>query len=107
MITYNKLVRDNIPNIIEENGEQCTFKILDQETFILELKNKLKEEVSEYLNSKNDGEATEELADILEVIYSLAETHDKSFKDVENLRQLKLKERGGFKDKKYLISKGG
>lgn len=105
MIIYNKLVRDKIPNIIEQNGETCHFKTLNQVTFTIELQRKLKEEVNEYLESKNGREAMEELADILEVIHSLAETHDKSFEDIEKLRQLKLKERGGFKEKYYLISK--
>lgn len=105
MITYNKLVRDKIPNIIENNGEKCEVKILEEESFVLELKKKLKEEVDEYMNAQDSTNALEELADILEVIHSLAETHDKSIKDVEKIRQLKLKNHGGFNNRYFLISK--
>ena len=34
---YNKLVRDRIPNIIEENGETPVIKILDENEYKKEL----------------------------------------------------------------------
>lgn len=101
---YNKLVRDKIPDIIESKGEDCKFSILGQESFIHELKKKLMEEVNEYLSATNDLNAMEELADILEILHTLAETHQKTFAEVESIRQNKLKERGGFKNKYFLIS---
>ena len=37
---YNKLVRDNIPSIIEEKGEIAVTKILDDGTYKSELEKK-------------------------------------------------------------------
>jgi predicted house-cleaning noncanonical NTP pyrophosphatase (MazG superfamily) len=50
MPTYNKLVRDKIPEIIEKEGKTYKTVILDDDQFKLELRKKLKEEVQEYLN---------------------------------------------------------
>ncbi|MFC7686462.1 phosphoribosyl-ATP pyrophosphohydrolase [Ureibacillus sp. GCM10028918] len=104
MVIYKKLVRDKIPGIIEDSGGKYDFTILDQETFILELKKKLQEEVSEYLTSSTDDNALEELADILELLHSLAKTHHGNIEEVEKIRQNKFEERGGFKRKCFLVS---
>ncbi|MEW9674622.1 phosphoribosyl-ATP pyrophosphohydrolase [Lentibacillus sp. L22] len=79
-------------------------KTLEQSKYFSELKKKLKEELNEYLETKNDEEAIEELSDVLEVIHSLSEIHGKGFKDVEEARQKKFNERGGFKEKVYLVA---
>ena len=63
----NKLVRDNIPKIIENQGRRCSFKILNNEEYNQALKVKLKEELNEYLES----ESIEELADLQEVINAI------------------------------------
>jgi predicted house-cleaning noncanonical NTP pyrophosphatase (MazG superfamily) len=103
MPKYNKLVRDKIPKIIEEEGKKYKIKELDNNTYIKELKKKLEEEIDEYFQSNNNVESIEELADIVEVIHSLAMIHGKSFKDIEEIRQRKFDERGGFNEKLYLI----
>lgn len=103
MQTYNKLVRDKIPEMIERNGEKCKFKKLDKEIYIKELRKKFIEEMNEYLQSKNNIEAIEELGDVLEIIHSLSKIHGKSIEDVEKARQQKLLDRGGFNHMLYLI----
>lgn len=91
---YNKLVRDKIPEMIENDGKKVEFsKIIDQDYFEEMLLKKLKEEVNEYLDSKNP----EELADILEVIHSLAtKVHNLSMNDIEKIRIKKGNMRGKF-----------
>lgn len=103
MKTYNKLVRDKIPEVIRKNGQTCNIEKLDQTAYTIELKSKLKEELIEYLETEEDEEAIEELSDILEIIHSLSEIHGKKFKDVEEARQKKLNDRGGFNERIYLI----
>lgn len=65
---YNKMVRDNIPAILKKKGIKHRIRIAetDQE-FDYFLHEKLKEEVNEYLNSKD----IHEIADIFEVLYAI------------------------------------
>ena len=103
MPTYNKLVRDRIPQIIAATGKTCRSRILDTNEYRLALHSKLREEIEEYFKSGNDQEALEELADILEIIRALTEEHGASWENLENMRMDKAEKRGGFKGKVYLI----
>lgn len=103
MPTYNKLVRDRIPEVISGTGKTFSTRILDNKEYIKELKNKSFEELEEYVNAENNDDAIEELADLLEIIHALAECHGASFERVEEERQKKAEKRGGFKEKIFLI----
>lgn len=92
---YNKLVRDNIPEIIRNNGEEPIVEVLDNERYKLELENKLLEECNEVLASSSD-DRLEELADLMEVIASLANLENKSLDDINLIREDKKSKRGGF-----------
>ncbi len=96
---YNKLVRDKIPQIIEKAGKKPIIRILSNDEFPMYLEMKLEEEMKEYRESKNP----EELADILEVIVTLAKTQGLSFEDLMILQAEKRFRNGGFKDKVLLI----
>jgi len=96
---YNKLVRDKITQIIENNGGKSSTKILNDEEYLVELNKKLQEEVNEYLQS---GEV-EELADIQEVVYALVKAKGVNLQDFEKIRLQKVEKRGAFKDKLFLI----
>ncbi len=64
--TYNKIVRDRIPEIIAANGRQCGVQMLDERSYGLALLDKLVEEVQ----GVRDAEPVERitnLADVLEV----------------------------------------
>ncbi len=98
MPTYNKLVRDRIPTIIEEDGKQCTVRVLSEQEFHHELRCKLREELDEYLSSC----AIAELADMLEVMYALAGMEGVSAHELEELRLAKLAARGGFEKQLFL-----
>jgi predicted house-cleaning noncanonical NTP pyrophosphatase (MazG superfamily) len=103
MPIYNKLVRDRIPEVIESTGKKFTTRILNNEEYITELKNKSFEELEEYVQTKNNEDAIEELADLLEIIHALAEYHGASIEKVEEVRKVKAEKRGGFKEKIFLI----
>ena len=92
----NKLVRDNIPSFCE-NPET---RILSDEDYIAALKQKLHEEVGEYLQDNT----IEELADIIEVVEALAENQGSSLREVMEFKQRKQSKNGAFRDKIFLIS---
>ena len=98
MPSYQKLVRDRIPEIIEAAGKKPVTHILDEAAYLNELDRKLNEECAEYQESKS----LEELADMLEVMYAIAEARGYSVAELEAIREKKAAERGGFRDRVYL-----
>ena len=94
----SKLVRDKIPSIIKNAGDPPTTHIAGDQEFVDALKAKLLEEVNEYIESKDP----EELADILEVVHTLAKDHHLDPDQLEQLRQKKLGQKGGF-DKRIIL----
>jgi predicted house-cleaning noncanonical NTP pyrophosphatase (MazG superfamily) len=103
MPVYNKLVRDKIPQIIEQAGKTFTTRIMEDDEYRKELRKKAFEELEEYMNASDDETALEELADVLEIIHALAECHGSSIERVEQIRAEKAKKRGGFKEKIFLV----
>ncbi|MCE3198753.1 nucleoside triphosphate pyrophosphohydrolase [Paenibacillus sonchi] len=103
MPIYNKLVRDKIPAIIQSTGKDSNCITLEYESYVSELKKKLREEVEEYNQAAGDAEAVEELSDILEVVHALAQLHKTLPEDLEKIRAKKAEERGGFTDRTFLI----
>lgn len=100
MIIYNKLIRDRIPEIIKEDGNESEIKVLDNEEYLVELNKKLREELNEYLES---GEV-EELADIAEILYAIAKYKGVDAGEFDSIRIRKAEKRGGFEKKLFLIS---
>lgn len=100
---YHKLVRDGIPELIASQGKTCTSRRLEQGEYIEQLRAKLREEVAEYLEAGNDHDALEELADMLEVISALAESHGADDGTLESIRGHKAKQRGRFKQRILLL----
>ncbi len=96
---YNKLVRDRIPDIIEASGKKCTTAVLGDAEYLKQLEKKLSEEWNEYLTSKDVCAQVEELADILEVIYAIAEAKGVTIEELEAIRAKKAEERGAFKER--------
>ena len=96
---HGKLVRDKIPDIIAKNGDQSVTRILTGDAYRKELGRKLQEEAIEFRESGQ----TEELADILEVVYALAAVEDVSQFQLEEIRSRKRKERGGFDQGIFLV----
>ena len=95
-MSQGKLVRDKIPQIIRSKGQEPIAYVADAEEYAARLRDKLTEEVAEFFASGNDPE---ELADILEVLYALAEQAGTGAQQLEKLRAAKAEERGGFADR--------
>ena len=102
-MVYNKLVRDKIPAIIEAQGKKANIRILDDAEYLRMLEAKLDEEAGEFHRDKN----LEELADMLEVIYALTENLGHSKEELLEACEKKRQQRGGFRDRVFLISNEG
>ena len=97
--TYNKLVRDRIPEIIEASGKSCKIEILSDKEYLKMIDAKLDEELAEYHKDQN----IEELADLLEVIRAAATARGHTLDELEAVRAKKAEKRGGFEKKILLI----
>ena len=95
---YRKLVRDRIPEIIEQAGQTCVCSVLSDDEYLKMLDEKLDEELAEYQESKS----MEELADLLEVVRAVARARGSSPEELEEIRRQKAEKRGGF-EKKILL----
>ncbi len=88
-----------------EIAKEHKFKTVSELNLIYSevLKQKLIEEVDEYLESKTKEEKTEELADILEVLYAILDDEKIYLDDLEELRLKKLYERGSFRKQIMMV----
>jgi len=98
MDSYNKLVRDKIPDILDAKGVPYERRIASPEEYKAELVKKLGEEVVEF----GEEPSTEELVDVIEVIEALRGLPE--YVDVESVKEKKKAERGGFEER--IILKG-
>lgn len=106
MPTYNKLVRDLVPDIIEKAGKKPIIRILENNEYIEALQGKFIEELEEYKQAADRNQALEELADLLEIVYSLAAYHGATKEELEAIRGKKAEERGGFEKRIFLMGVG-
>ena len=96
---YHKLVRDKIPQIIESTGKTCRTEILEDETYLQLLDEKLGEELAEYQESKS----LEELADLLEVMEAVVTARGYRWEQLMAVKAEKKAARGGFEEKLLLL----
>lgn len=94
-VKYNKLVRDKIPEYIRGRGGNPISHIASEEEYWQKLKEKVIEEFEEF---KKD-ESKEEFADLLEVIDAIADYKKFNKEEIIIIREKKIAERGGFRDR--------
>ena len=99
---YNKLVRDNIPNIIKENGEEPIYHILNDEEYWNALLKKDTEELEEVKEAESKDEILKELGDKLELIRAMAEYQGFTLEDVIKQADKKRQTNGGFQKRLFL-----
>ncbi len=95
--TYNKLVRDGVPNIIKKSGR--VFSIVqghDDNDLLDYIKNKIIEESKEVRHANSKEEVVEELADLFEILEKLMVHMNISKKEIETKQSRKRIERGSF-----------
>ena len=74
--TYNKLVRDNIPEIIRQHGDTCQTETMTESEFQWALRQKVVEEAQEVMQATTHSNLVQELADLYEVVDMLLQTND-------------------------------
>ncbi len=97
--TYNKLVRDKIPeNIDSEKGRKSKYKILNDDEFLKELNKKVIEEANEFAEENS----IEELGDLMEVINTIMKIKGYKMDDVNIAMKKKVDKKGSFNNRIYL-----
>lgn len=97
----NKLVRDGIVSFMLELGQKPTYRTLNDEEYIQALVAKLLEEAKE-ISIADPKKALKELADVLEVIETLATALGSSLTAVQNIQAEIRAQRGGFTKRNYI-----
>ena len=104
MKTYNKLVRDRIPEIIQKEGNTADIIILSEESFKQAIKEKLIEEATEVCNAQNRDDILSELADLQEVMDTIKQLYNINTLEVNTIQAVKALQRGKFGKRLYLKS---
>ena len=99
---HNKLVRDKIPEIIRNSGNQCEITTLSNLDYIEALREKLVEEAQEVAIA-DESKLIEELADVMEVIDSLMTAAKIEPEKVREIQKEKRSQRGGFNNRVKLL----
>ena len=96
---YNKLVRDNIIEMLDATSIPHREHIAKtDEEYEEKLFDKLLEEVKEVIQDKS----REEIADLLQVIEAIKTLKGFTTEEIEAIRRKKLEDRGGF-EKKFIL----
>ena len=101
-IIYNKLVRDNIPKIInDQENQSCEYRIIENDDeYFKYLVLKMKEEIQEFYETPT----SEEMADVVEVLNEIQKLKNINQDVVEATRIKKLKVKGGF-NLRYILER--
>jgi predicted house-cleaning noncanonical NTP pyrophosphatase (MazG superfamily) len=99
---YNKLVRDRIPEIIRQSGNNCEIAILSDAEYRQALRLKLIEEAAEVAEAEGEDLVTE-LADLYEVIDALVASYEIAGDRVLQEQIKRRQARGGFAKKIMLL----
>ena len=97
--SYNKLVRDRIPELIKESGRASTSRILSKEEYFNALLDKIVEEIEEYRSSGLE----EEIADVYEALDCLVEFKEYEPMHIDYLKLIRKEARGSFRERVLLI----
>jgi predicted house-cleaning noncanonical NTP pyrophosphatase (MazG superfamily) len=91
-----KLVRDRIPERAAANGHPSTFEQASEAEFALLLRTKLLEEAQEAATTASPAALVEELGDVLQVLYALAELAGVAAAEIECARARKARTHGTY-----------
>lgn len=96
MATDEKLVRDYVPERITAAGGHAVIRTADLDEYRHLLRQKLVEESMKFGAAGDEANQRQELADVLEVVWTLAKTIGLRPFELDALRAGKHKTHGGF-----------
>jgi len=99
---YNKLVRDNIPDIIEKTERQtCYYTYCESDAEYFKY---LIEKVEEEIRELEKNTCGQEMGDVMEVLDAIIKLKNIDRSLIKDYQQLKLHENGGFNERIVLKS---
>lgn len=102
MTIHNKLVRDNIPDIISRSGNVPHTRVLTDTEYKQALRAKLIEESCELSQAVTPSDLLNEITDIFEILYTIAGVENLSINDIMIQRAKKRATNGGYDQKIFL-----
>lgn len=101
-IYYNKLCRDNVPDIIAAKGFACEVREVDHAEYRREIVRKVHEEAIGVSNHQTREELMKELADLVITLDALSKEYDISNEELDAAVGESLKEKGGYNKRLYI-----
>lgn len=100
---YNKLIRDNIPEVIKKSGKEYEIKRLSNDELETYVKTKVNEEIEELLTATERDDVVNEFADVYEILEKLMEVKNIKFEEIKKAKDHKNNKRGAFKKNLCLL----
>ena len=100
--TYNKLIRDRIPELIRAAGKQAHLEVMTESQYRQALLEKLVEEAQEAAQAA-DADRVTELADLYEVIDAILAAWNISHEEVLETQRERRQQRGAFERRLKLL----
>lgn len=103
-VYYNKLIRDNVPDMIRSKRESCEVRqITDVQEFQQELFKKVKEEAAALAMVRSKEDFLTEYADLMVVFETIIKQLDISSEEIMEARKANLLKKGGYKHQHFLV----
>ncbi len=103
-VYYNKLIRDNVPDIIHAKHEKCEVRrITDMQEFQQELFKKIKEEATSLSMTGTKEDFLEEYSDLMVVLETIIQQLDITHEEVMAVRSENLLRKGRYKYQNFLL----
>ncbi len=98
--TYNKLVRDRVPEIFESNGCKVEYKALSDAQVLLALQEKLLEKAENFAKRPSE----DEISDIFELMDAIIDKFNYEQMHIDYLKLKNREAKGGYTKNLFLIS---
>lgn len=101
-IFYNKLCRDNVPDIIAAKGFECEVRVVEDAEYRREIIRKVFEEASGVSSQSGREGLLKELADLVITLDAVSKEFNITDEELDAVVEKSLTEKGGYEDKLYL-----